>query len=98
MPEHDLLVVPLGLATALLEHLQSHGFPNAQIVAANRGHAIEVSSGRMLIVDPDDWHSDAKAIVRGVIDRAKKGELDAVRFLMENSDFNFPSFKPNGEP
>ena len=51
----------------------------------------------MVIVDPDDWHSDAKTIIRKVIENAKEGDLDAVRFLMEHSNFQLPSFRVNGE-
>ena len=57
---------------------------------------IHVEPGRFLIVDNDDISSDRHQIVRSVIERAKKGDLESVKFLLEHSDFKFPDFKVNG--
>ena len=97
MSDSDALSLDQPLADAVVSYLRSRCFPEARVVRLARGFGIEVSSGRLVIVDPDDWHSDAKTIVRKVVQNAKGGNLDAVRFLMENSDFKFPPFNMNGE-
>ena len=38
----------------------------------------------------------AKPSFVAIIAKAKKGELEAVEFLLEHSNFKFPDFKVNG--
>ena len=73
-------------------------FQKARIreVGADAYH-VEVSQGRFLIVENDDIHSDRSQIIRAVIEKAKKGDLDAVKFLLDHSNFEFPDFQVNGE-
>ncbi len=93
----DALCLDNQTADVVVDYLKARCFPEAKTVRLPRGFGVEVSPGRSVIVDPDDWHSDAKTIVRRVIEIARKGDLEAVRFLMESSDFKFPPFKMNGE-
>ena len=95
--DSDALSLDQPTAEAVVNYLKARCFPEAKAVRLARGFGIEISSGRLVIIDPDDWHSDAKTIVRRVIQNARKGDLDAVRFLMEHSDFKFPPFSMNGE-
>ena len=97
MNHQDALVLDAATAEAVVEYLRGRCYPEAQTRRLGRGFGIEVSEGRMVIVDPDDWHSDAKSIIRKVIKNARDGDLDAVRFLMEHSDFQLPSFRVNEE-
>ena len=97
MGDNDALSLDETTAAAVVNYLRVRCFPEARTVRLPRGFGIEVSSGRLVIVDPDDWHSDAKTIVRKVVQNAKTGDLEAVRFLMEHSDFKFPPFDMNGE-
>ncbi len=57
---------------------------------------VEVEPGRFLIIDNDDINTDRNLIIRSVIEKAKKGDLDAVKFLLDHSNFEFPDFKVNG--
>ena len=75
MSDSDALSLDHSTAEAVVTYLRSRCFPEARSVRLPRGFGIEVSSGRTVIVDPDDWHSDAKTIVRMVIKNAKKGDL-----------------------
>ena len=97
MNHQDALVLSSTTAEAVAEYLRGRCYPEARTRRLGRGFGIEVSEGRMVIVDPDDWHSDAKTIIRKVIEKAKEGNLDAVRFLMEHSDFRLPSFSAKDE-
>ena len=45
----------------------------------------------------DDWESDSRAIVRKIIDNARNGNLEAVKFLLEHNNFELPDFKVNGD-
>ena len=76
MSDSDALSLDQPLADAVVSYLRSRCFPEARVVRLARGFGIEVSSGRLVIVDPDDWHSDAKTIVRKVVQNAKGGHLD----------------------
>jgi len=85
------------VATALADFLQRE-YPQAKVSQLPRGYSgVEVSPGRYVIVDPDDWDSDRKMITRKIVENAKNGDLDAVKFLLEHSDFKFPSFDVNGD-
>ena len=92
MNHQDALVLDSTTAEAVVEYLRGRCYPEARTRRLGRGFGIEVSEGRMVIVDPDDWHSDAKTIIRKVIQNARNGDLEAVRFLMKHSDFRLPSF------
>ena len=83
-------------AEIVVSHLQRH-YPEAKVERVPRGFGVSVSPGRFLIVDQDDWHSDRKTIIRGIIAKAKKGDLEATKFLLEHSNFKFPDFKVNGD-
>ena len=83
-------------AQIVVSHLQRH-YPGAKVERVPRGFGVLVSPGRFLIVDPDDWHSDRKTIIRGIIAKAKKGDLEAIEFLLKSSNFKFPDFKVNGD-
>ena len=72
-------------------------YPNAKVETVPRGYGVSISPRRFVIVDPDDWDSDRKGIIRGIVEKAKGGDLEAVKFLLEHSDFEFPSFQVNGD-
>ena len=73
-------------------------YPDASVVGCGDGmYHIQVEPGRFLIVENDDICSDRHQIIRSVVERAKKGDLESVRFLLEYSDFDFPNFKVNGD-
>ena len=94
----DALSLDNATALAVVAYLRGRCFPEARAIKVDRGFGVEVSPGRMVIVDPDDWHSDGKAIIRALIKKAKDGDLEAVWFLMERGDFTLPSFSVDGYP
>ena len=83
-------------AERLAEYMRRE-HPQAEAVQVPRGWGVRVSPRRYVIVDPDDWDSDRKLITRKIVDNAKKGDLEAIKFLLEHSDFKFPSFAVNGD-
>ena len=91
----DALSLDEATAEVVVEYLRGRCFPDAKKIRLHSGFGIQVSPGRMVIIDPDDWHSNTKTIVRSLIKDATKGNLDAVRFLMKHGDFELPSFKIN---
>ena len=94
----DALNLDNTTALAVVAYLRGRCCSEARAIKVDRGFGVEVSPGRMVIVDPDDWHSDGKTIIRALIKKAKDGDLEAVRFLMEHGDFTLPSFSVDDDP
>ena len=92
----DALIPENDQAASIAGYLHDRGFSNARAIPTRDGFGVEVSPGRMVIIDPNDCHSDRKIIERKIISKAKGGDLEAVRFLLDHSDFEFPDFKVNG--
>lgn len=85
-------------SAAVLDSLKGQNFPNARCKEVEHSwFHIEVEEGKFLIIDNDDLNTDRNHIIRSVIEKAKKGDLDAVKFLLDHSNFEFPDFKINGD-
>ena len=85
-------------ALALQKHLKSD-FPEANPIQVSHHKDefhFEVSPGRFIILE-DDLHANRTEIIRAVVNKAKKGDLEAVAFLLKHSDLEFPRFKVNGD-
>ena len=95
MNEDNVLWLDAPTSEVLAGYLKQH-YPGAAAVEEDGKFGVAITQGKFLLI-PDDWASDTRAIVRKIIENAKNGDLEAVKFLLEHSNFTFPDFKVNGD-